>query len=200
MRRLRRLLWFVMILLALWCVGFLIFVAELPEAPEAPGEKTDAVVALTGGAQRVAVAVELLAEGDGQRLLVTGVHDDVVLGEIVTLLPDGAATPEIVAAIECCVDLGYVARDTAGNARETAAWMREHGFTSLRLVTADYHMPRALFLMRCAMPEATILAHPVFPDATAGRGWFENADAFAISAAEFVKYLTTRIVGCEGFE
>jgi len=76
--------------------------------------------------------------------------------------------------------------------------MREHGFTSLRLVTADYHMPRALFLMRCAMPDATILAHPVFPDTTAGRGWFENADAFAISAAEFVKYLTTRFVGCEG--
>jgi uncharacterized SAM-binding protein YcdF (DUF218 family) len=200
MRRLRRLLWFVMVLLVLWCIGFLVFVAELPEAPEAPGEKTDAVVALTGGAQRVAESIRLLAEGDGQRLLVTGVHDDVVLGEIVTLLPDDAATPEVTAAIECCVDLGYVARDTAGNARETAAWMREHGFTSLRLVTADYHMPRALFLMRCAMPDATILAHPVFPDTTAGRGWFENADAFAISAAEFVKYLTTRIVGCEGFE
>ncbi len=200
MRRRRRLLWLVPILLALWCIGFLAFVADLPDAPDAPGEKTDAIVALTGGAQRVAEAVRLLADGKGQRLLVTGVHDDVVLAEIVALLPEGTATPEVTASIECCVDLGYVARDTAGNARETEAWMREHEFTSLRLVTADYHMPRSLYLMRCAMPEATILAHPVFPDSTAGRGWFENADAFAIAAGEFVKYLTTRIVGCEGFE
>ncbi len=200
MRRLRRLLWPAAVLLLLWCIGFLAFVAKLPEAPEAPGEKTDAIVALTGGAQRVAEAVRLLAAGDAQRLLVTGVHNDVVLPEIVTLLPEGTATPEIEAAIGCCVDLGYVARDTAGNARETAAWMRENGFASVRLVTADYHMPRSLYLMRCAMPDATILANPVFPDSTAGRGWFENADAFAIAAGEFVKYLTTRLVGCEGFE
>jgi uncharacterized SAM-binding protein YcdF (DUF218 family) len=200
MRRLRRLLWLALILLAIWSAGFLVFIAELPDAPDAPGEKTDAIVALTGGAQRVAEGVRLLAEGDGQRLLVTGVHDDVQLAELAAQLPEGLATPEAAAAIECCVDLGYVARDTAGNARETAVWMREHGFSSLRLVTADYHMPRSLFLMRCEMPDVRILAHPVFPDATAGRGWFENADAFAIAAAEFVKYWTTRLVGCRAFE
>lgn len=197
MRRLRRLLWLLLILAVIWFGGFLSFIANLPDAPEATEEKTDAIVALTGGAQRVAEAVRLLAAGDGKRLLVTGVHDDVLLPELAALLPEGIATAEAAAAIECCVDLGYVARDTAGNARETAAWMREQGFASLRLVTADYHMPRSLLLMRCAMPDIRIVPHPVFPDAAAGRGWFENANAFAIVAVEYVKYWTTRLVGCE---
>ncbi|MEX2298053.1 MAG: YdcF family protein [Dongiaceae bacterium] len=200
MRRISRLFWLLLLLVLLWFGGFLAFVAGLPETADAPERKTDAIVALTGGAQRVAEAMRLLADGSGQRLLVTGVHGDVLLPELVAQLPDGGSDPAIAAAIECCVDLGYVARDTAGNARETAAWMREHGFTSLRLVTADYHMPRSLLLMRCAMPDMEILAHPVYPQNATGRGWFENANAFAIAAGEFVKYWATRLTGCDAFD
>ncbi|MEX0809562.1 MAG: YdcF family protein [Dongiaceae bacterium] len=199
MRRISRLFWFLLVLVLLWFGGFLAFIAALPETADAPDRKTDAIVALTGGAQRVAEAMRLMAEGSGQRLLVTGVHDDVLLPELVAQLPDGGSDPATAAVIECCVDLGYVARDTSGNARETAAWMHEHGFTSLRLVTADYHMPRSLLLMRCAMPDVEILAHPVFPQNATGRGWFENANAFAIAAAEYVKYWATRLSGCAAF-
>ena len=200
MRRISRLFWFLLLLVLLWFGGFLAFISGLPEAADAPERKTAAIVALTGGAQRVAEAMQLLADGSGQRLLITGVHDDVLLPELVAQLPDGGSDPAIAAALECCVDLGYVARDTAGNARETAAWMREHGFSSLRLVTADYHMPRSLLLMRCAMPDVEILAYPVFPRNATGRGWFENANAFAIAAVEFVKYWATRLTGCDAFD
>jgi uncharacterized SAM-binding protein YcdF (DUF218 family) len=201
MRRLHRLFWLALILFLLWFGGFLAFIANLPDAPSDPERRTDAIVALTGGAQRVAEAVQLLADGDGERLLVTGVHGDVRLPELAALLPtELQESPSVAAAFDCCVDLGYVARDTAGNARETAAWMREHGYESLRLVTADYHMPRGLLLMRCAMPAVDIVAHPVFPDNAAGRNWFDNMDAFAISAAEYVKYWTTRLFGCDAFD
>jgi uncharacterized SAM-binding protein YcdF (DUF218 family) len=200
MWRISRLFWFLLLLVLLWFGGFLAFISGLPEAADAPERKTEAIVALTGGAQRVAEAMRLLADGNGQRLLITGVHGDVLLPELVAQLPDGGSDPTIAAAIECCVDLGYVARDTAGNARETAAWMREHGYSSLRLVTADYHMPRSLLLMRCAMPDVEILAYPVFPRNATGRGWFENANAFAIAAVEFVKYWATRFAGCDAFD
>src|SRR3546814_9566295 len=36
---------------------------------------------------------------------------------------------------ECCVDLGFEAADTAGNALETAGWLNAHGYKSIRLVT-----------------------------------------------------------------
>lgn len=196
MRRVARLLWFLLILFLLWFGGFLAFMVNLPDAPEVRSDDSDAIVVLTGGSQRVAEAIRLLAAGEGERLLVTGVHQDVRLAELAALLPADIATDEAAAAIDCCIDLGYEADDTAGNARETAAWMRDHDFTSLRLVTADYHMPRSLFLFRCAMPDVTIVAHPVFPSAAAGRGWFENADTFDIAAGEYVKYWTTRLLGC----
>ena len=51
-----------------------------------------------------------------------------------------------------------------GNAEETAAWMAEGDRTSLRLVTAAYHMPRSLALFRRLMPDTKILPHPVFPE------------------------------------
>ena len=57
---------------------------------------------------------------------------------------------------DCCVDLGFTAANTLGNARETAEWARAKGYSALILVTADYHMPRARLELRAAMPEADI--------------------------------------------
>src|SRR3546814_11467635 len=62
----------------------------------------------------------------------------------------------------CSSDLGYEADNTRGNAVETAAWMKDQGFTSLRLVTATYHMPRSLLEFRRLMPDIEIVPHPVF--------------------------------------
>jgi len=58
---------------------------------------------------------------------------------------------------DCCIDLGFTAADTVGNARETAEWARSLGYRSLILVTADYHMPRAMLELKAAMPEARIV-------------------------------------------
>src|SRR3546814_14637106 len=50
---------------------------------------------------------------------------------------------------ECCVDLGFEAADTAGNALETDGWLNAHGTKSIRLDTANYHMPPRLVELRC---------------------------------------------------
>ena len=72
----------------------------------------------------------------------------------------------------CCVDLGFKAADTNGNAREIAAWAKTHSYNSLIVVTADYHMPRAMLELRGAMPGVELIAYPVKTDALdAGRWW-----------------------------
>ncbi|MGH7185259.1 MAG: YdcF family protein, partial [Pseudomonadota bacterium] len=87
------------------------------------------------------------------------------------------------------VVLGHAAQDTAGNAAETAAWARREGIASIRLVTANYHMPRSLIEFRRAMPGIAILAHPVFPDRFKDREWWRWPGTFALMVREYDKYL-----------
>jgi uncharacterized SAM-binding protein YcdF (DUF218 family) len=57
-----------------------------------------------------------------------------------------AATQSVDRAIfDCCIDLGREAVDTRSNADEVATWLRRRGFKSMRLITTDWHMPRARF-------------------------------------------------------
>ena len=93
------------------------------------------------------------------------------------------------AQAQCCIVLGHAADDTVGNATETAAWMGREGFSSLRLVTAAYHMRRALLEFRRAMPEAAIVAHPVFPDAFKRDRWWRWPGTAHLLAVEYTKYL-----------
>ncbi len=45
--------------------------------------------------------------------------------------------------VDCCVELGHESVDTRSNAQETAAWAKRGDIRSIRLVTTDWHMPRA---------------------------------------------------------
>ena len=111
---------------------------------------------------------QALSEADGyvgpghQR----GVYRGVDVAEILRV---SQQAPE---ALACCIAIGHSAVDTAGNARETARWMAQEGFTSLRLVTADYHMPRSLAAFRRAMPEVALIAHPVTSDNVHVDAWW----------------------------
>ena len=68
--------------------------------------------------------------------------------------------------LECCIVLGYEAtRRSVGNAAETAARMRSRHYSSLRLVTSNYHMRRSLLEFSIALPEADVVPHPVAPNA-----------------------------------
>src|SRR5690606_7585123 len=140
-------------------LGFLWFVAGLPQQVEDPQSRTDAIVVLTGGSDRLETGFDLLERGLARRLFVSGVGPAVHLDALL------APTNRPGASLGCCVVLGHEADDTIGNARETAAWMRREGLGSLRLVTAQYHMPRSVLAFRRTMPDVQIIAHPVFPAA-----------------------------------
>lgn len=172
-----------MIVLALWAAGFAWFGASLPDHVADTTTHTDAIVVLTGGTERVSTGIDLLAAGLGKRLLVSGVHRDVGVAELLRQSPDAPAS------LACCIDLGYAAGDTVGNAEEAAEWMRAQGFRSLRLVTANYHLPRSLLEFHSAMPDVEIVEHPVFPASMPGTGWWRRPASVSLVALEYCKYL-----------
>ncbi|CAO3410991.1 YdcF family protein [Azospirillum largimobile] len=142
----------------LWLGGLVWYAADVPRAAPAGAEaerRTDAIVVLTGGSNRLGVGLELLAAGRAKRLFVSGVYDGVEVQELLKL---SRRSPT---EMECCITLGYSADSTIGNAYETADWMRDQGFRSLRLVTANYHMRRSLMELSMAMPDVELVPHPV---------------------------------------
>jgi uncharacterized SAM-binding protein YcdF (DUF218 family) len=162
-------------LAAAWALGFGFYILTLPGSP-ADTPKSDAIIVLTGGAGRLEAGVRLLEARLAERMLISGVNPVVEPHEL------SALTGADDALFTCCVDLDRAAPDTAGNASESAQWVRKHGFSSVVLVTADYHMPRSLILFRSAMPDARIMA------------WSVTADwPLALLAKEYNKYLVTLV-------
>ncbi|GHF11720.1 membrane protein [Kordiimonas sediminis] len=158
---LKFLLWKIpLYLLVIWALGFILFYTTIDSVEGESTERADAILVWTGGAGRITTAVNLLKAGRAERLLVSGVHPDVADTDITSM----TNTAQILS--ECCIDLDHTARNTLGNARESAAWARSHNFDTLILVTADYHMPRSLILMRRAMPEAKIIPDRVKSNAS----------------------------------
>ncbi len=170
-------------LLAAWIAGLIWFAAQIPDNEETSTTANDAIVVLTGGSERLGEGVRLLAEGQGKKLFVSGVYRGVDVRALLRLSQDA---PEELA---CCITLGYEADDTRGNARETAAWIAEEGYSSLRLVTAAYHMPRSLLLFRRAMPDVAILPHPVFPEGFRREDWWLRPRSAWLLINEYSKFL-----------
>ena len=181
--RFRRLLLVCLTLGVPWLIGLIWFAHSLPTAIADPDRQTDAIVVLTGGSGRVAQGVALLAEGKARKLFVSGVYQGV---DVEALLQLERQAPDEVA---CCIALGYQAGDTRGNALETAAWLRSEGFSSLRLVTAAYHMPRSLLEFRTVMPEVEIVPHPVFSSHFKQADWWRWPGSASLMVREYTKYL-----------
>ena len=175
----RRLLTAVLTVCVLCLIGFGIFVATLPVSISDARAKADGIVALTGEGDRLAPAVTLLQNGGGKRLLITGVNPLTSKPYLKKLLHGGAS-------FDCCVDLGFAAVDTRGNAQEAASWARAHRYGSLIIVTADYHMPRSLIEFGAEMPEMKLVPYPV-ADVPRTASW-QTAKRLG---GEYVKYLAS---------
>jgi uncharacterized SAM-binding protein YcdF (DUF218 family) len=184
----RALLRLVVLLAIAWLGGLVLFIARLPESVEQPEQHTDAIVVPTGGSERLQEGIRLLIHGAAGKLFVSGVNVDTKTADLVTTLPSGAEKPQA-SLVDCCIVIGHAADSTMGNAAETAAWMKAQGFHSLRLVTADYHMPRTLLEFRRAMPGAEILINPVFPDQVHRESWWRSPGTASLLIGEYDKYL-----------
>ena len=137
--------------LVAWALGFIWFTVALPQ-PLALSE-TDAIVVPTGSGGRIQRGLEMLQTGAAEQMLVTGVDAAVQPDEFVAEFE----VPQRV--MDCCVTLGFSALDTRGNARETAQWLDERDYNSLRLVTADWHMRRAALELQDQLPDTVTVIH-----------------------------------------
>ncbi|MEZ5710226.1 MAG: YdcF family protein [Blastomonas sp.] len=163
-----------------WMLGFAWFAIALPQ-PGGP-ERTDAVVVLTGGPNRINRGLEALDKEWTGRMLITGVDQDVKSHELA--VEYGA--PE--SQFDCCVDLGFKAIDTRSNALETARWVERRKAKSIRLVTTDWHMRRAHYELARTLPEDVA----IFDDAVASQ------PSLRTLFREYNKYVLRRAAGLIG--
>jgi uncharacterized SAM-binding protein YcdF (DUF218 family) len=175
-------------LLMLWLAGLMTFAHKTQDLTPAHAPRhTDAIVTLTGASdERLRAAMALLQDGRGERLLVTGVDKKVTRAELRAVM----GGPKRLYL--CCVDLGFRAADTMGNAAETAAWAKARDIDSLIVVTADYHMPRALVELRARLPHVRLYAYAIKTPVTEPKNWLREGFAGPRLVLEYCKYLVIR--------
>lgn len=175
----------ILLLMVLWAVGLMAFASRVDHStPAADPPVSDGIVALTGASDaRITEAMKLLEDGKAQRMLISGVNPEASRADIRGV---ARATRRY---YDCCVDLGFQATNTVGNARETARWARSHGFLSLIVVTSDFHMPRAMMELKGAMPEGRFVAYPVVSHDLDARHWWRSKDGARRMIVEYDKFL-----------
>src|SRR5918998_1729064 len=162
--------------------GFLAFVQLTARAEQPPATRTDAIVALRGGAQRIGAAIALRAKGYAKRLLISGVNEKTSREEIARLNPGQRRL------FDCCVDLDYRARNTIGNAIETRRWAERNQFDALIVVTSNYHMPRTLVELEHTLPNLQKISYPVAATIDPHE-WWHNPSTARVLLVEYLKFL-----------
>lgn len=162
-----------------YILGFAYFALSLPQSSN---ETADAVVVLTGGANRIDRALTLLEDKRAEKMLISGVDKDVKPAEL------AAEYGRDDALFSCCIDLGFRSVDTRSNALETARWVARHDVQSLLLVTHDWHMRRARLELDQAVDEDVSIIN----DAV------KTEPSFKILFKEYNKYILRQIVAWIG--
>lgn len=162
--------------LLVWFGGYLWYINKLTSGELTVNEKTDAIVVLTGGQNRLNVAIKLLEDGLAEKLYISGVDEKVTRAELLNLLGSKKELEE------CCIESGNQAEDTVGNAIETLKWLENNNIKTLRVVTSLEHMPRAMVEFKRFIPKIRFIEHPV------GSWRPENINYFSLSQ-EYSKYI-----------
>jgi len=171
----------------IWAAGLVAFASRVQQSTPPPQpDPAEGIVALTGDSTaRIEAAVGLLQQGLGKRVLISGVNRGVTREDMRSV--SGAVRR----VYDCCVDLGFTALDTVGNARETADWARSMRFHSLIIVTSDYHMPRAMLELRAVMrePQFQLQAYAVPTPMLKAHRWWRSPRSARLMVVEYCKYL-----------
>lgn len=167
-------------LILVWVIGFVLFAGLLPRP--AGAQKTDGIIVLTGGPNRIERGLAVLEKGEAKRMLVSGVNLTVRRRDFLIMF---RVPPR---QFDCCIDLGHDAVDTRSNGEESANWVAKHGYKSIRLITTDWHMPRAGYELRQSLPKDIM----ILPDAV------HSEPDLRILLTEYHKYLLRRAAALAG--
>lgn len=169
--------------------GFFAFAQHVDRIrPPAIMPNADGIVVWTGkGGGRLEAGGILLQDKKGERLLISGVHKDNDSEHIAEI----AGLPETIAA--CCLDIDYAAKNTVGNARETASWASALDYDHIILVTSAYHMPRAKVEIASTAGRIRITPYPV--KRADERKWYKSVGRSKRLLQEYSKLLLTYAKG-----
>lgn len=177
------------VLCGIYIAGLASFVAAARVKTDAPVFPRDAIVVLTGGNSRVDAGFNLLEQKLGKKLFISGVSRGTGIKSLLTRWKE-----EPQSSLDCCVVLGFEASNTVGNAHETVAWMKQENYRSIYLVTANYHIARAMMEFRRADPEIDIEPVPVFPDGIVMENWWSDKITRNMILREYSKYALLNVL------
>ena len=163
-------------------IGFFIFTGTLQRSQPEP-RTADGIAVLTGGVARIDEAMKLLAQGKAKRLLITGVNRTTSTEALKQLASEGDQL------FACCVDIDKAARNTIDNATETSQWVAQNRYSSIIVVTSNYHMPRALAELARAMPEVSLVPYSVVDNNVRLDHWWAYPGTTRLLVSEYLKYL-----------
>lgn len=169
----------------LWllALGFVVFAMNVMRAPSDDLARADGIVVLTGGPNRIEEGARLLSGERAKRMLISGVNTRTSQADLIRISGLSAKI------FNCCVDLGYTALDTTGNASETRTWATANRYESLIVVTSNYHMPRSLVELSRELPGTTLIPHAVVPKGFEREAWWLSPVTARNLVAEYVKFL-----------
>lgn len=167
---------------AIWAGGFLAFANRVAAPPSPPGV-ADGITVLTGSSGRIQAGLALLKQRPQARMLITGVGDGTAASEL------AAAFPADKRFFDCCIELDRHAKDTVGNAEQTALWVRRNGLDSVVVVTSAPHMPRSLVEMRRQMKNTRLEALATSAGDDAPGRWWWHWPSLQRFGTEYHKYL-----------
>lgn len=171
----------------LWCAALVWFVHSMPSESAPASVKTDAIIVLTGGQGRVEHGLDMLADGAAPVLFISGVGQHVTMTEMIDK-HTSAQTREQILERQPEIVFDYVAANTKTNADQAAEFVRTRQIHSIRLVTANYHMPRSRLEFETAIPGVEIVADPVFPEGFHRDEWWQHDITRRHVFSEFYKY------------
>lgn len=165
-------------------IGFVMFSEHVSNLQQPPSDqKADAIIVLTGGKSRIEMALDLLSDKRGQRLLISGVHPSTKREALQRI------TKTDPALFACCVDLDRSALNTIGNAVESAKWIREHNYKRIFIVTNNYHIPRSILELSRQVSNVELIPYPVINSDLKNNNWIRQGDTLRVLFTEYIKYI-----------
>ena len=153
------------------------FALTLPQKSPLADSLTDGLVVATGGQLRINEGLRLIEQGASSRMLITGVGKGISKASLTETFAKTNAQQNIF----------------RGNALAARNWVQTHQLSSISLVTANYHMPRALLYFQRIMPDVAITSLPISPPDLQPKKWYANWPTAKLLMREYAKYLVVLI-------
>ena len=165
----------------IWVCGLCWFGRQIQSYNKDTQTKTDALIVLTGGRNRITEAMSLLHARLAPKLFISGVSNKVTLQDIMNLSQTSSYEAD-------SVELGYKATNTIENASEIVEWIEDNNIKSIRLITSNYHIPRSLAELRPYNLNIKIIVHPVYSQYI-NPNWWKSWGTFKFIVFEYNKFL-----------